>query len=158
MGQSVESGLADLQAPVLRLKFLGNIIFSSLARLSYQPGFFASDFGVGRFATGAVYFCFSSCRRGERRGSLIGKAVVLKTTARKRLQVRVLSSPPSQFWILDFGFWILDWSMGQGQGRFPINPLLRLPPLSASCLLLLPSAFRSSQYCQHSCFDIAYLN
>src|SRR5829696_8660434 len=33
------------------------------------------------------------------RGSLIGKAVVLKTTASDRLQVRVLSSPPFLFTI-----------------------------------------------------------
>ena len=40
---------------------------------------------------------YSKVPREVRRGSLIGKAVVLKTTARKRLQVRVLSSPPFHF-------------------------------------------------------------
>ena len=39
-------------------------------------------------------YIFFSALASVRRGSLIGKAVVLKTTARKRLQVRVLSSPP----------------------------------------------------------------
>src|SRR5688500_4033740 len=70
----------------------------------------------------AVYSHFgkrSHCGPFVRRGSLIGKAVVLKTTAGNRLQVRVLSSPPLQFgnsdlgfgiWfqILDFKFQILD--------------------------------------------------
>lgn len=41
-----------------------------------------------------------------RRDSIIGNAVVLKTTARKGLQVRVLFSPPH--FILDFRFAILD--------------------------------------------------
>jgi hypothetical protein len=37
-----------------------------------------------------------------RRDSIIGNAVVLKTTARKGLQVRVLFSPPYLFLIWDF--------------------------------------------------------
>lgn len=43
------------------------------------------------------------------RGSLIGKAVVLKTTASDRLQVRVLSSPPSFFCFLRLGFGFLPY-------------------------------------------------
>ncbi len=47
-----------------------------------------------------LYFHFCYLRRGR----IIGSAAVLKTAVRKGMQVRVLSSPPFLFWILDFGF------------------------------------------------------
>src|SRR5688572_13834154 len=67
---------------------------------------------------GKRYSLFSASNNVDRRGSLIGKAVVLKTTAGNRLQVRVLSSPPDRFWILDFGFWITTLRFG-GQFTSP---------------------------------------
>src|SRR5437868_10054663 len=72
-----------------------------------------------------------------RRGSIIGNAVVLKTTARKRLQVRVLSSPLFRFWIQGFEFWIycpksiINWR--SNSSIHFCNPLGTITPFGIAC-------------------------
>ena len=104
----IQQMLASESATIVHLRS------SSCSRLlNSQPGFSLSETGC---LSGVLRYIFCSPLQ-MRRGSLIGKAVVLKTTAGDRLQVRVLSSPPYSI----FAFRILDF-----QFRYPFDDSILL--------------------------------